>query len=174
MFELTAELRRRVQSTTSVNAATEQQLMHLLSVVDPQEHDLRGYIHREFSVVENALEEKRKELHREVDDRAETMRRDLMSELESTERELGVFKQAVLVLEALSRREGMVPGRLGGLISEKITFDEFLSAVNAPLHQPPRMMEMLALQLPTQSLQEVCDLLSWTALSETPTEQIFP
>ena len=174
LVDLTHQLQGHLAETVAHCTATEAQLEQLLRNVDPSMQSLKQYIHRELDVVDDALEEKRAALHEEVAQRASAARQALLHELDLVEQELKTRKIGSRVLEMISRREGMVDGRLGDFICEKMSYDEFLREVDAPLHDPPRMSEMLALQLPTQGLQEVCELITWTAMSVEPTHQVFP
>lgn len=158
----------------SANEKAAQTLICLANDVGPSTNALDQYIDRELNAMDSTLEAKRRSLHAEVDQRALEARRQLQEELSRVEAELHTLTTGASVLDCLSKRHGIVEDDLGGLISEAMTFDEFMARVDAPLHEPPRMLEMLGLQLPTQSLQEVCDLISWTNITAEPTRQIFP
>jgi hypothetical protein len=142
--------------------------------VEPQEKDLEGYSDDELASLEAVLETKRAQLLDEVQERARQMRKIVTDELMACEAELALIQKGQQVLGKLSKREGTIPGRLGQLICDKISFDEFIQEVDVPLHEAPRLQQMLELQLPTQSLQEVCDLISWTTVSVSSGAQIFP
>lgn len=174
LTDLMVELQGDIKAVISKDRQTRVEVDDLITSVPATCQQLHDYIDRELNCVEETLEEKRAALHQEVEDRTNEAKRQLLKELAWVGKELNTLQTGAHVLEALSKRDGIVEGRLGGLITEKISFDEFMAEVDAPLHEPPRMLEMLALQLPTQSLQEMCDLITWTNISQEPTAQIFP
>lgn len=174
LTELMVEFLGGLNEDIALNEAAVQQLMALTNDVAPCTTALHQYIDRELNTMECTLEAKRRSLHGEVNDRASAARKQLEDELASVERELHTLTTGAAVLDCLSKRRGMVEDDLGGLICETMPFEAFMAHVDAPLHEPPRMLEMLGLQLPTQSLQEVCDLISWTNITAEPTRQIFP
>lgn len=174
LTELKVELEGDLSDQLSQQMSILTQLERLLGEVAPQTSQLHQYTDRELDTVERTLEDKRRALHNEVNERAIEARRQMTEELRLVEHELAQLQSGAQVLDALSKRQGVVDGKLGGLICEKLTFDEFMGVVDAPPHDPPRMLEMLALQLPTQNLQEMCDLISWTNITVEPTQQVFP
>jgi hypothetical protein len=174
LTDLMVEYLGSLNDDISKNEAAVQTLINLANDVGPSTTVLDQYIDRELNSMNSTLEAKRRSLHTEVDNRALEARRQLQDELAWVERELHTLTTGAAVLDCLSKRHGVVEDDLGGLISEAMSFDEFMGHVDAPLHDPPRMLEMLGLQLPTQSLQEVCDLISWTNMTAEPTRQIFP
>ncbi|CUG87377.1 zinc finger protein, putative [Bodo saltans] len=174
LTDLMVECLGSLNEDIAKNEAAVQTLINLANEVGPSTTMLDQYIDRELNSMDSTLEAKRRSLHTEVDQRAQEARRQLQEELAWVERELHTLTTGAAVLDCLSKRHGVVEDDLGGLISEAMSFDEFMSHVDAPLHDPPRMLEMLGLQLPTQSLQEVCDLISWTNITAEPTRQIFP
>ena len=150
------------------------QLDDLVKQVDPQLKELHKYIDEELESLESVLEAKRSQLLDEVQDRAVEMRRIVLDELMACEAELAVIQKGQQVLGRMSRGEGTIPGRLGQLICDKLSYDDFVAEVDVQLHEPPRLQQKLELQLPTQSLQEVCDLITWTSVSVAAGAQIFP
>lgn len=174
LVELMVSLQGSLAAQVVSAEAVVTQLDKLIADVEPAAGALHLYIDEELDSIESTLETKRASLYSEVEARTQAARAQLSAELDQVSGEMQVLKSGQAVLEALSVQEGLIDHRLGGLICERMTFDEFMKEIEAPLHDPPRMLEMLGLQLPTQSLQEVCDLISWTSISAEPTRQIFP
>jgi hypothetical protein len=166
----TRQLKHMSQRSDIVRA----QLDGLIQKVEPLQKELDMYINDELASLEEVLEAKRAQLIGEVQERAKQMRKIVMDELLACEAELAVIQKGQQVLGKMSRREGTIPGRLGQLICDKLSYDDFTTEVDVHLHEPPRLQQMLELQLPTQSLQEVCDLITWTTVSVSSGAQIFP
>ena len=166
----TRQLKRMSQRSDVVRA----QLDDLVKQVEPQLKELHKYIDEELASLEGVLESKRAQLLDEVKDRATQMRNIVLDELMLCETELAVIQKGQQILGKMSRGEGTIPGRLGQLICDKLSYDDFIAEVDVHLHEAPRLQQMLELQLPTQSLQEVCDLITWTSVSVASGAQIFP
>lgn len=171
---MTYDRLRGVKHLSTTTETVLQQLSCLLDDVGPSEAALHEYIGTELASLQTELEKKRANLHTEVNSRSSQMRALLENEIAVCEDELNSIEEGQMVLDAMAQREGTVGTPLGQLIHGHMPYDEFWSQVARPLHKPEKMLHMLGLQLPMQSLEEMCDLMTWTALSMESAPQIFP
>lgn len=162
---------RHLEATTKDVTAL---LGYLVDNVSPECQQLHRYIDFELDDLRGTIEEKRLSLVDETEERAGQMRRMIDEEVERCEAELAAIEEGQLVLDAMSKREGIVQTRMGQLIHGRLSYDDFIVSADVPLHEPPKMLHMLGLQLPMQTLHEVCELMTWTPLSVAAAPQIFP
>lgn len=172
LSDLAAFHHTKIRGDMLQNESLQDTLSALISSVPSQIADLHTYIDGELEQLEQVVGEKRVALQLEVNERHYAMKESLEKEMELCRTELEALKRGQLVFETMAKREGIVPG--GQLIQGQMTYSQFISEVDVDIHEPEKMLHMLHLQLPVQSLQELCELMSWTSLSLASLPQCFP
>eukprot|EP00744_Colponema_vietnamica_P015403 GILI01021586.1.p1 GENE.GILI01021586.1~~GILI01021586.1.p1 ORF type:complete len:621 (-),score=143.56 GILI01021586.1:102-1964(-) len=163
-----------VKAVKDRNEAIAQQLSSLEASHPSLLQGLHGYINEEMDGLLRTLEEKREGLHGEVNSMRGSLLHMLSEELATCERGLGQLTEGRHVLELMMEGEGTSHTHMGDLVHGSLPYDAFLLEADPILTAPPRVTEQLLLQLPIQSLQDVCDLVSWTEVSMNSQPQIFP
>lgn len=163
-----------VKAVKDHNEAIAQQLSSLEAAHPGMLQGLHGYINEEIDGLLKELEDKRAGLHGEVNATRASLLQMLSEELATCEAGLGQLTEGRHVLELLMEGEGTSHTHMGDLIHGTLSYDAFLEEADPALTVPPRVTEQLLLQLPIQSLQDVCDLVTWTEASLNSLPQIFP
>ena len=174
LASLSGERYRSMRSLVLQNTSVEEELSFLIGRLSPAESALHKYVDEELESLRSVVERKRLEMQNDVTERFETMKRVLEQELAVCGNELTDIEVGQRVLNCMAAREGLVGGALGGIIHGTLSYGDFIKQVDRPLHDPPKMMHLLGLQLPFRNLQDMCDLVTWTPLSLSSAPQIFP
>lgn len=156
------------------NHATLAQLEALEAALPGEAASLHRYIDVSTDRLFAQLKLKGRELHEEVRSRQLQTLKATDAEVRQCLDDLRRLQQGQLVLGALQAREGELEFHAGKVVHGGITFDEFMEDCTPDVSAPPRLTDQLQLQLPMQSLKEVCELLTWTDASLASQRQLFP
>ena len=167
-------LAANIAAVTDQNTAVGQQLDALEAGHGALLGSLHSYIDEEIDGLLQTLAAKRASLRGEVGAVRSSLLAVLATELGACEAALGRLEEGRRVLGMVSEGAGTSHSRMGEIIHGTLPYDDFLLEADPPLHAPPRVTEQLLLQLPIRSLQDVCDLVTWTEASMGAAPQIFP
>lgn len=162
LVDVTASPMRELKKRISDLEAAIAQLESMGAQTAPATSSLHAYIDDEVGGLIEVLEEQRATLHADVDSRAQRMRDMLRSEMTVCDEELRCIADGQAVLDAIAASEGLVNAPVGELIHARMSYDAFAAATDPVLHEPPKMLHLLRLQLPIQNLQEMVERLRWT------------
>ena len=169
-----AGLEDNIKVVEQRNQATLAQLEALEAALPRDAANLHRYIDVSTDKLFAQLKLKGKELHEEVRSRQLQTLKATDAELRQCLDDLRRLQQGQLVLGALQAREGEFDFHAAKVVHAGLSFDEFTELVSPEIAVPPRLTDQLQLQLPMQSLKEVCELLTWTDTSLASQRQLFP
>lgn len=122
---------------------------------------LHAYVDGEVNVIAEAVAEKRAILHNDILRRAAAAKRIMDDEDAQCRAELASLDDGIATLEALIAGEGTVEGPLKGILYGQMSYQQFKTMASPVLHEPPKMINTLQLQLPVSNLMDVCDMMRW-------------